>query len=60
MADKCATEPGDYRKFYENVRDAMLGSAELAVTPQHGLRTMRALELAAESSRTGRVLPWKS
>ena len=59
QVDKCATEPGDYRKYYENVRDAILGSAELAVTPTQALRVMRALELAAESSRTGRVLPWR-
>ena len=60
LADKCATEPGDYRKFYENVRDAMLGTAELAVTPQQALRVMRALEMAAASSRKGCVLPWRS
>ena len=57
-ADKYATEPGDYRKYYENVRDAILGLAELAVTPAQALRVMRALELAMESSRTGRVLAW--
>jgi predicted dehydrogenase len=60
VVDKCATEPGDYRKYYENVRDAISGSAELAVTPTQALRVMRALELAAESSRIGRVLPWKA
>jgi predicted dehydrogenase len=60
VADKCATEPGDYRGYYENVRDAMLGSVDLAVTPTQALRVMRALELAAESSRNGRVLRWKT
>jgi len=40
----------DYRNFYANVRDAILGSAELAVTPQHALDVMRVLELARESS----------
>jgi predicted dehydrogenase len=60
VTDKCPTEPGDYRKYYENVRDAVLGSAALAVTPRQGLRTMRALELATESSRTGRVLTFNS
>jgi predicted dehydrogenase len=60
IAEKCATEAGDYRKYYANVRDAMLGTAQLAVTPQQALRVMRALELAAESSRSGRVLPWNS
>jgi predicted dehydrogenase len=60
VAEKCPTEPGDYRKYYENVRDALLGAAKLAVTPADALRVMRALEMAAESSRTGRVLPWES
>jgi scyllo-inositol 2-dehydrogenase (NADP+) len=60
VADKCATEPGDYRKFYENLRDAILGAAPLAVTPQQALRVIRALQLATESSRSGRVLPWKT
>ncbi len=58
-AKKFPTARGDYRKYYENVRDAVLGDAPLAVTPQHALRVMRALELAVESSRQRRVLPWK-
>jgi predicted dehydrogenase len=60
IADKLATAPGDYRKYYENIRDALLGKAQLAVTPEQALNVMHALELANESSRTGRVLPWKT
>jgi predicted dehydrogenase len=41
---------GDYRDFYANVRDAMLGKAKLAVTPEWALDVMRILELARESS----------
>ena len=44
------TEPGDYRGFYSNVRDAILGTAQPAVTPEDGYRTIRLLELARESS----------
>jgi predicted dehydrogenase len=44
------TEPGDYRGFYANVRDAILGKAPLAVTPEDGYRVIRLLELARESS----------
>jgi len=44
------TEPGDYRGFYANVRDAILGSAPLAVPPEDGYRVIRLLELARESS----------
>ena len=47
---------GDYRGFYENVRDALLGRAELAVTPEQVWRTTRLIELARESSGQGRRL----
>ena len=45
------TEPGDYRLFYANVRDAILGKASPAVTAGDGYRVTRLLELARESSR---------
>ena len=60
VTDKLATTPGDYRKYYENIRDALLGKAAATVTGEQALRVMHALELARESSRTGRVLPWKA
>ena len=53
------TEPGDYRGFYANVRDAILGTAPLAVTPEDGFRVIRLLELARESSAQGRTLKVK-
>lgn len=58
--EKFPTSPGDYCKYYENVRDAMLGVAPLAVAPQQALRVMRALELAVESNRKHCVVPWES
>ena len=57
--EKCPTAPGDYRQYYVNVRDAILGAAPLAVTPRQALRVMRALELAHQSSRERRTLTWK-
>ena len=48
----------DYRDYYANVRDAMLGKAELAVTPEHALNVMRVLEMARESSGKRRTIPW--
>ena len=48
----------DYRDFYANVRDALLGKAELAVTPEHALHVMHALELARASSEKGCAIPW--
>lgn len=50
------TERGDYRGFYENVRDALLGKAELEVKPEQAWRTTRLIELARESSGQGRRL----
>lgn len=58
--EKYATAPGDYRQYYANIRDAMLGTAPPAVTPQQALRVMWALEMAHESSRQRRTLPWKA
>jgi scyllo-inositol 2-dehydrogenase (NADP+) len=52
------TEPGDYRGYYENVRDAILGKTALAVTPQAALSVMRVLELAQQSSRERRVIQY--
>jgi predicted dehydrogenase len=52
------TEPGDYRSYYANVRDAILGQAPLDVTSQQALDVMRALELALESNRRGCIVPW--
>ncbi len=55
---KVPTLAGDYRKYYENVRDALLGNAQLAVTPQQALDVMRALELAHQSSRQRCARSW--
>ena len=53
------TETGDYRRYYENVRDAIVSGAPLDVSPQHALRIMQALELGIESSKRGCSLPFK-
>ena len=46
----------DYRDFYANLRDAILGKAKLAVTPEWALDVMRLLELARESSDERRTV----
>ena len=51
------TVPGDYRLFYANVRDAILGRAPLTVTAVDGYRTLRLLDLARQSSELRRTLP---
>jgi hypothetical protein len=49
-----------FARYYENVRDAILGMGQLAVTPEWSLDVMRGLMIALESSRSGCVLPWSS
>ncbi len=51
---------GDWRDFYENVREALLGKVELLVTPHQVLDVMTTLELALQSSAERRVLPWRT
>jgi len=48
----------DYRDYYANVRDAMLGRTAIAVTPEWSLDVMRMLELSRESSQKRRTVPW--
>jgi predicted dehydrogenase len=50
------TELGDYRGYYANVRDAIVGTAELAVTAEDGYRVIRLLEMARGSSGKGCAL----
>lgn len=45
------TLPGDYRGFYANVRDTLLGKVEQAVTLVDAWRVLRLLEWARESSQ---------
>jgi len=61
VSDTTRTVPtvrSSFARYYENVRDAMLGNAQLVVTPEWSLDVMRGLVLAAESTRTRRVEPW--
>ncbi len=51
---------GDWREFYANVRDAILGKAALLVTAQEILDVMVGIELAQESSRTRCAIPWRA
>ncbi len=50
------TEKGDYRGFYANVRDAINGTAEQAVSAEDGFRIVKLLELARVSSEEGRTV----
>jgi predicted dehydrogenase len=48
----------DYRDYYANIRDALLGRGAPAVSPEYALHVMRMLELARESSEKHRTIPW--
>lgn len=50
---------GDWRDFYANVRDCLLGKAELLVTPEQALNVMMAMELARRSSDERRSVEWE-
>ncbi len=50
--------PADYRAYYANIRDTLLGTAAPAVTPQHALDVMQVLELARQSSARRCTVPW--
>ena len=52
--------PSDYRSYYANIRDVLLGTAELAVTLRHALNVMRVLEVARESNARRCTIPWRS
>ena len=54
------TTPSSFTHYYENIRDAILGRAPLAVTPDQSLDVMRGLELAVASSRRRCTLPWSA
>jgi scyllo-inositol 2-dehydrogenase (NADP+) len=56
---KVPTQRGDYRDFYAQVHDAILGHANPPVTAEQALHLMYTLELCEESSRKRAPLPWK-
>jgi len=48
---------GNYRAFYEGLRDTLAGTAPLPVTAADALEVMDLLEASEESSRRGREIP---
>jgi len=52
------TVPANFTRYYENVRDVILGKAPLAVTPAQALDVMRGLLLAVVSSEQGSRVEW--
>ncbi|WP_026236297.1 Gfo/Idh/MocA family oxidoreductase [Pontibacter roseus] len=58
LSGKIESETGDYRGFYENVSQAILGNEELVVKPEQARNTIRIIELAMQSSAEKRTLPY--
>jgi predicted dehydrogenase len=53
------SENCDFRDYYANVRDTLLGKAAPAVTTEWAVNVMRLLEMARESSERRGTIPWK-
>lgn len=53
---KVESEHGDYREYFINLRDAILGKAEIAVKPEEARNTMRIIALAFQSSKEKRTI----
>ncbi|HKE35310.1 MAG TPA: oxidoreductase [Candidatus Acidoferrum sp.] len=49
----------DFRDYYANVRDTLLGKATPAVTPEWAVHVMQLLEMVRESSERGCTIPRK-
>ncbi len=54
--ERVARVPGDYRAFYEGVRDAVRHGGAAPVTPEEALAVMRVLDAGRESGRSGRAV----
>ena len=50
-----AAPPGDYRRYYESVRDAIGGKGQPAVTPAQACAVMAVIEAGLRSAAEGRV-----
>jgi predicted dehydrogenase len=60
VEERIAPAQCDFRNYYQNVRDTMLGTAQLAVTPEWALDVMQALLLARESSERRTTIRWRA
>jgi hypothetical protein len=56
--EKVPTIDGRWMGFYENLAKAFKGVQEIFVKPEEARDVIRLIELAFESTRTGRAVPW--
>ncbi|KFN02774.1 oxidoreductase [Bacillus clarus] len=57
--ERISTEVGCYEMYYKEIRDSILTGAKPPVTAEEGLEVIRLIQLAIESSETGRVVSLK-
>lgn len=50
------TEVGCYDMYYKRVRDSIVNGEKPPVTAQEGLEVIKLIQLAVESSETGRII----
>lgn len=53
------SEKGDYRDYFINLRDAIWGKCDIAVTAQEGANVMKIIELAIQSDKEKRTFEVK-
>ena len=53
------SERGDYRDYFINLRDAIWGKCDIAVTAQEGANVMKIIELAIQSDKEKRTVEVK-
>jgi len=56
VTSELPTPLGDYRRFYVNIRDVLLGNAKLDIPAEAGVESVRIIEAAFASSRTRQVV----
>ena len=56
---KIKSEPGDYRKIYQNIYNKLLGKEELLVTPEKARDVIKVIEFACQSHSARRALEFK-
>jgi len=50
------TLPGNYMGFYNNVYDVLTNNKEIAVKPEEARNVIKIIEMAFESSKTGKII----
>ena len=58
VVKKVQSEAGNYMLFYDNIYGAIRNNVDLEVRPQEALLNIHAIELAIQSSRERRMLPF--